>query len=236
MKNTKGFTLAEIIVVLVILAILAAFSIPVLLGFVNDSREKMCMSNRGIVTRYYGMWIYAEKGNVHTDKNFSEYLLKFDGELCPDGGTYSWLKERNLTTCSKHGYKGVDLGLKVDTMERDIVVLLGKMQGFYDDYILRFPSEKPNIVLKLSLGDICNTATDINTVKKVNFLTAFIEDGLGMNIEDFVNKETNKTKIELQFYFENGSNKDSSVISYVRYKIGKTEYRLDKSGNLEKIS
>lgn len=39
-KNSKGFTLVEIIVVLVILAVLAAFTIPTMLGFVNDARGK----------------------------------------------------------------------------------------------------------------------------------------------------------------------------------------------------
>ncbi|MBC3804439.1 prepilin-type N-terminal cleavage/methylation domain-containing protein [Acetobacterium fimetarium] len=39
-KDKKGFTLVEIIVVLVILAILAAFTIPAMLGFVNDARGK----------------------------------------------------------------------------------------------------------------------------------------------------------------------------------------------------
>lgn len=39
-KNRKGFTLVEIIVVLIILAILAAFTIPTMLGFVNDARGK----------------------------------------------------------------------------------------------------------------------------------------------------------------------------------------------------
>ena len=39
-REKKGFTLVEIIVVLVILAILAAFTIPTMLGFVNDAKGK----------------------------------------------------------------------------------------------------------------------------------------------------------------------------------------------------
>lgn len=38
-KNKKGFTIVEIIVVLVVLAIFAAITIPSMLGFVNRSRE-----------------------------------------------------------------------------------------------------------------------------------------------------------------------------------------------------
>lgn len=38
-KNKKGFTLVEIIVVLVIIAILAAIAIPTMLGFVNEARQ-----------------------------------------------------------------------------------------------------------------------------------------------------------------------------------------------------
>lgn len=39
-----GFTLVEIIVVLVVLAILAAFTIPAMLGFVEDARSKAAIA------------------------------------------------------------------------------------------------------------------------------------------------------------------------------------------------
>lgn len=43
-KNQKGFTLVELIVVLVILAILAAFTIPAMLGFIEDAKGKAYVS------------------------------------------------------------------------------------------------------------------------------------------------------------------------------------------------
>ena len=45
LKNKKGFTLIEIIVVLVIIAILAAASIPAMIGYDNEARGKAFASD-----------------------------------------------------------------------------------------------------------------------------------------------------------------------------------------------
>ncbi|SDX34215.1 type II secretion system protein [Eubacterium barkeri] len=44
LMKTRGFTLVEIIVVLVILAVIAAFTIPAMLGFVEDARGKAAIA------------------------------------------------------------------------------------------------------------------------------------------------------------------------------------------------
>lgn len=43
--NNKGFTLVELIVVLVILAILAAILVPALLGYIDKARQKQVTTN-----------------------------------------------------------------------------------------------------------------------------------------------------------------------------------------------
>ena len=45
LKNNSGFTLVELIVVLVILAIIAAFTIPAMLGYIDKTREADAINN-----------------------------------------------------------------------------------------------------------------------------------------------------------------------------------------------
>ncbi|MEG1868376.1 MAG: prepilin-type N-terminal cleavage/methylation domain-containing protein [Clostridiales bacterium] len=48
-KNKKGFTLVEVIVVLVILAILAAILVPKLIGWIDQSKEKTAIGEAHLV-------------------------------------------------------------------------------------------------------------------------------------------------------------------------------------------
>jgi prepilin-type N-terminal cleavage/methylation domain-containing protein/uncharacterized repeat protein (TIGR02543 family) len=50
-NNREGFTMIEVVVTLVILAIIAAFTIPTYLGFVKDSQAKECAAYTAMLTR-----------------------------------------------------------------------------------------------------------------------------------------------------------------------------------------
>ncbi len=68
----KGFTLVELIVVLVILAILAAMLVPALTGYITKAREKTTLAEaRNVLTavqtyesEQYGIGSYAEKNDA----------------------------------------------------------------------------------------------------------------------------------------------------------------------------
>ena len=45
LKNKKGFTLVELLVVLAILAILIAIAVPVMAGALNDAKEKVVLAD-----------------------------------------------------------------------------------------------------------------------------------------------------------------------------------------------
>lgn len=50
-KNEKGFTLVELLAVIVILSIIALIATPIVMGYVNDARKKAAeTSTNGIIT------------------------------------------------------------------------------------------------------------------------------------------------------------------------------------------
>lgn len=82
----RGFTLVEIIVVLVILAILAAFTIPAMLGFVKEARGKAYL-------------VEAREGYTAMQAALAEYGTQTPK---PDADTYVILYYNN--TISKTSY------------------------------------------------------------------------------------------------------------------------------------
>lgn len=110
-SKTSGFTLIEIIVVLIIIAILATVAIPSLTKYISSAQSTRCTHNLGIVARdYQAQRLYK------TDLTLQKYL---DDEMykdimekpCPYDGTLS--ADDNKLICSIHGE--VTLNSKSDT-------------------------------------------------------------------------------------------------------------------------
>ncbi|MDD3307284.1 MAG: prepilin-type N-terminal cleavage/methylation domain-containing protein [Acetobacterium sp.] len=107
MNNKKGFTLTEIIVVLVILAVLAAFTIPTMLGFVSHSQESLCDTQRKDIVR-----LFETQSRMTSSLGINSFIKDNYGDsqhLCPAGGNYyaySYFEDEDsavaVVYCSEH--------------------------------------------------------------------------------------------------------------------------------------
>lgn len=104
MKNKKGFTLIELIVVIAILGILALFLVPSFLGYTKDAQKATCEANRHIIERSYTFY----KAKNAEEITLSEYIKSDDGKeyqgsKCPAGGVYTYDDANGKVICSIHG-------------------------------------------------------------------------------------------------------------------------------------
>ncbi len=106
MKKKHGFTLVEIIVVLAIIAILLAITVPSLFGFISQSKEVACTTHIHNIT-----YDYQLKSIRNPDITINEVLVENDNGdgLCPDDGVYTVQKDQDTGLyyihCSVHGGK-----------------------------------------------------------------------------------------------------------------------------------
>ncbi len=101
--NKKGFTLVELMIVVVILGILVAIAVPIYSASRANAEKKTCFANMrmivGACAQYYmehenygGLIPDTGVRNLSTDTLPDEFINKFDAEgvpHCPSGGVYT---------------------------------------------------------------------------------------------------------------------------------------------------
>lgn len=104
LKNQKGFTLVEVIVVAVIVLILAAVAIPLYNGYIKDSRQNVANNTAGSVASAFAAAIQADleipdtKSASSTDEAEGTITIvgKNDDNIIrvPVGYTVKWDEEK----------------------------------------------------------------------------------------------------------------------------------------------
>jgi type II secretion system protein G len=103
-RNNKGFTLVELMVVLLILGILVAIAIPIYNKTQDDAKKKACQSNLRTLdgaAAQYG----AATGNYPTDPLNNVNFVGENGYVktkptCPAGGVYNYDATNGKFSCN----------------------------------------------------------------------------------------------------------------------------------------
>ena len=105
MKRSKGFTLIELIMVIVILGILAAVAIPKFVDLSNQAKISACKSNQGTIESACAIY-YASRAAIGETPTFpSDYTdtSLYAGNAvptCPADGDYTYSQTTGTVTCS----------------------------------------------------------------------------------------------------------------------------------------
>lgn len=129
-KNENGFSLIEIMVVVMILTILAGIAIAVFSTTKARASEKVCQTSRYHISRTFHQLL-----SIDSELTMQEVLDNANHEYfkneatCPDGGIYSIID--NVITCSIHGSSFIDVSTSAtyhydfsNMSEEDIEALL----------------------------------------------------------------------------------------------------------------
>jgi type II secretion system protein G len=101
-RNQKGFTLVEVLLVVVILGILAAVALPRFLTTRDESQRRTCQSNLSAMNAAIEEYQFMEGTFPNTLEAVTGNTSRFpDGPpVCPKGGIYSLDTTINRAECS----------------------------------------------------------------------------------------------------------------------------------------
>jgi len=107
-RSKKGFTLIEIMIVVLIIAILLAIAVPNFLHARETSRAKSCQGNLRQVETAKEQWAMDTKAAATATPGWSDLVTTYikTKPKCPSSGTYTIGNMSTRPTCS--GDNGTD--------------------------------------------------------------------------------------------------------------------------------
>jgi prepilin-type N-terminal cleavage/methylation domain-containing protein len=120
LRNKKGFTLVELMVVVAILGILVAIAVPVYNSVTAEAEKKTCHANQRTIESAIVQYNMLHPSDEIGDTDLANFLAGegdyADEEFfvaepkCPTGGTYTYKPDEGTVTCGEeaHGHHSAD--------------------------------------------------------------------------------------------------------------------------------
>ena len=119
-KYSEGFTLAELLIVVAIIAILVAVSIPVFASKTEKAREATCLANKRSLLAEMTTGYSSGEYDTLSEAFHTIYEEKKDEYVCPAKGTFYWNDNGDGTgrvRCTYHD-DGQETGDEGDNVEK----------------------------------------------------------------------------------------------------------------------
>ncbi len=101
-KNQKGFTIMELMIVIVIIGILIAIAVPAYNSFRARAQERACQSNMRTLKTAAAIYFADTNTDATAVTDLTPYLDNAEGITCPTtNATYT--VEGTTITCATHG-------------------------------------------------------------------------------------------------------------------------------------
>lgn len=185
--RSSGFTLAELLIVVAIIAILVAVSIPVFVGQLEKARKAVCDNERAVMKHSCAVLTMSEDVNW-TGVSYEKIRarLKEEGILdkeefqCPSGGELTAQVSGDgisvTILCSKHDGEGSggetvknDTQKAMDSLNQLLADSLKGNTSRNTQFLRQFFKDNPDVLQKASPGDIL---TDDMITKWINGIRA----------------------------------------------------------------
>lgn len=102
LNKEKGFSLAELLVVVVIIAILVAIAIPIYTTLHIKAQEKTCKANQRIIEGTVNMWLEADISHRVEDvtmADLKQFWVNDPEPFCPLGVDHYTFDENGHVIC-----------------------------------------------------------------------------------------------------------------------------------------